>query len=480
MRKVGRKFPLFIGTLIVSLILAVTNLFTLPTYTGRFTEAPVIVEAATDYYAGIDTSLSGSAFRSEVAKLITSTHHTNTTYDGLRNVYPYSDKDPDVSGNILWFYSGTSFRFTGSFNDGTNREHVWPKNAGKAFPASSECGSDAHHLRPANANLNSSRSNNNFGEVSETNGNIVKENGKTSYASLCYQASSTFYPGKGYRGATARILMYVQTRWGDKFNLQFVLGKGSNKTIGDIEDLLKWHYLEPPTEAEYVRNEYVYSIQGNRNPFIDHPEYATKIYCYDGQSYNKTLQNVAKTYDKYSEEQPLLATDVTITPEEKECTVDDVFTLSVTASPKDAVCDFNYTSDDTTVATVNQNGKVTAVGQGLATITVKETRSGITKTVLVLVNDKISSDVTEFSTKVLMVKAKRGQSNVYAAILDALNVYNAFDDQEKLAVYDDYTKLVKEIEIYNSATDVVNSSADKAFENAWTALKPDDKEGEQK
>jgi len=90
-----------------------------------------------------------------------------------------------------------------------------------------------------------------------------------------------FYPGEGYRGATARILMYVQTRWGDTFNLTFVDSAGSCKTIGKISDLLRWHLEEPVTEAEIARNNAVYNIQGNRNPFIDHPEYATKIYCYD-------------------------------------------------------------------------------------------------------------------------------------------------------------------------------------------------------
>lgn len=479
MRKVSR-IPLFIGTIVVSLMLAVTNLFTLPTFTGHYNvDTPVTAEAATDYYASIDTTLKGQAFRSEVAELITSTQRYNTTYDELREVYPYSDADPKTSGNILWFYTGTSFRFTGSFNNGTNREHVWPKNAGRAFPEKSECGSDAHHLRPANDRLNSTRSNNNFGEVPETNGNIVAEAGKTSYPHLCYQTNSVFYPGETYRGATARILMYVQTRWGDAYNLQFVLGKGSNKTIGDIEDLLKWHYLEPPTAEEIARNEYVYSIQGNRNPFIDHPEYATKIYCYDGKSYNSTLLNVAKTYDKYTDDKPVVATSVTVTPEEKECVVGDTFTISATASPANAVCEFRFTSDNTSVATVDASGKVTAVGAGLATITVKENNSGIQKTVAVVVKNKISSAVNEFGTKVLMVKAKQGKSNVYAAILDALSAYNKLNDDEKALAQDNYTQLIEQIELYNLQAELVNSSAEKAFGSAWTALKPDDyKDGE--
>ena len=101
--------------------------------------------------------------------------------------------------------------------------------------------------------------------------NIVSQNGSTTYGNLCYKSGSFFYPGVGYRGATARILMYVQTRWGNAFNLTFVDGSGYNKTIGDFDTLYKWHLQEPPTEEEQLRNDVVFGYQGNRNPFIDHP-----------------------------------------------------------------------------------------------------------------------------------------------------------------------------------------------------------------
>ena len=224
-RKYGRIL-LLTSIVCFLMMFAFTNVLDL---NGKITTAqPTKVNAvtSTDYYAGLNTSLTGESFRSELAKLITNTQTYNTTYDELRNVFKYSDADPDVSGNIIWFYTGTSFKFNGSFTSGTNREHVWPKNAGKAFPEKTYAGSDAHHLRPANSSLNSSRGNNNFGEVATTNANIVKENSKTAYKYLCYQANSVFYPGETFRGATARILMYVQTRWGDTYNLKFVLGKG--------------------------------------------------------------------------------------------------------------------------------------------------------------------------------------------------------------------------------------------------------------
>lgn len=478
MKNVSRKIILFLSVFLFCFVLAFTTSYTPTTDYSRRSDV-VVAEAATEtsdsYYSGLNTDLNGTAFRSQLASLITSTHKKQTSYADLANVFPKSDKDPNKSGNILWFYTGTSVSFNGSFSTNTNREHVWPKQAGKAFPESTYCGSDSHHLRPANSNLNSSRSNNNFGEVATTNGNIVKENGSTTYKYLCYQANSTFYPGENYRGATARILMYVQTRWGDTYNLKFVLGTGFSKTIGDIEDLMKWHYQEPPTEEERIRNEAVYAIQGNRNPFIDHPEYATKIYCYDGESYNATLQKVAKTYDNYGgEDGETTATSLTVTPTDKELNIGDTFTISTSVAPDTAKRAFTFTSDNELVATVTSNGEVTALTKGTANITVKEVNSGLTKTVTVTVlSDGISKNASDFRTYVLMAKAKANDSYAYTAIINALNCYEKLNDEEKVTVYDNYQQLLECIDAYNQKADLVQSEHKKATENALSALDKD-------
>ena len=328
----------------------------------------VVAQAASafgGYYDGINASLKGDALRAEVADLIIDTHDYQTSYSELSSVFSDSDADPKKSGNILWFYTGTSASFNGSFSGGTNREHVWPKNAGKAFPESSGPGADAHHLRPTNSNLNSTRGNNSFDEVPQTNGNIVKENGSSSYANLCYQANSLFYPGVGYRGATARILMYMQTRWGDQYSLRFVDSAGSNKTIGKISTLLKWHLEEPPTQEEIVRNEVVYKIQGNRNPFIDHPEYAAQIYCYDGESYNSALQKVVANYGDYELQDP---TSVTLSQTQATLSVGESLTVTASVLPADANQAINWTTSNASIATVT-NGTIKAVGQGTCTIT---------------------------------------------------------------------------------------------------------------
>lgn len=375
------------------------GVFSTETTTIESVEAATTVES---YYAGLNENLTGDSFRAELSSLITTTHTYNPSYSGLRDIFDESDADPNKSGNILWFYTGTSVSFDGSFGSSTgttNREHVWPKNNGQAFPAESEAGSDAHHLRPVESALNSTRNNNSFGEVPQTTDNIVKENGSKSYDNPCYLANGLFYPGVGYRGATARILMYLQTRWGDKYDLYFVLGAGNNKTIGDIEDLMKWHIEEPPTEAEKTRNEVVYGIQGNRNPFIDHPEYAEMIYCYDGENYNDELQNVVKNYGSYLDGSS--GGGSTIEPEEvviSQSSVDmvkgETFKLEANVYPAGASSSLTWTSSSPSVASVDK-GVVTALGAGTTTITATSTvDSSIKDTVTITVKAVASLEVT--------------------------------------------------------------------------------------
>ncbi len=349
---------------------------------GLFTAEAATV-TADNYYDELDTSKNGTAFRSALASLLKSTHKTYTSYSDLEWVFETADADPDRPGYIIWFYTGTSVKASGfgSGNGSTNREHVWPKNGGSAFPEKTGPGSDAHHLRPTEAQLNSTRGSLSFGEVSQTTGNIVKENGKTNYGStpdeLCYKSGSFFYPAKGYRGATARILMYMQVRWGDEYQLKFVTGAGSNKTIGDIETLMKWHLEEPPTEAEKRRNEAVFKVQGNRNPFIDHPEYASKIFCNDGQSYNSVLRQVVETYGDYdangnqgggSGTTPTVGS-VVLSVASLSLGIGESRTVTAAFTPAGTTGELIWYSDNASIASVSSAGVITAHANGSVTIT---------------------------------------------------------------------------------------------------------------
>ncbi len=327
-----------------------------------------------NYYNSIDTSLRGDDFRDKLANLITTTHTDYTSYAGLANAYKTTDAVPNKSGYITWFYTGTEVKFSGFGGKGgqTNREHVWPKDGGSAFSETSECGSDAHHLRPCDQTLNSSRGSLSYGEVTDS---VVKQGGSTSYGNLCYRSDSFFYPGKGYRGATARILMYVQTRWGNKFNLQFVDGAGHSKTIGDFKTLMKWHLEELPTQEEINRNQAVYEIQGNRNPFIDHPEYAAYIYSEAGSYYannGTTMANEVNALlannNPYGGQTNVEPTKLTLDAYSCTLEVGQSRALTLGVVPANGNKSVTWESKNSSVATVDQNGKITAVGTGTATI----------------------------------------------------------------------------------------------------------------
>lgn len=348
----------------------------------------VAIAETTSYYSGtyynsIDTSLRGDDFRDKLANLITTTHTNYTSYAGLANAYKTTDAVSNKSGYITWFYTGTEVKFSGFGGSGgqTNREHVWPKDSGNAFSATSECGSDAHHLRPTECNLNSTRGSKSFGEVEQSTKNIVNQNGSSNYGdgtadSLCYTSGSFFYPAAGYRGATARILMYVQTRWGNKFNLQFVDGAGHSKTIGDFKTLMKWHLEEPPTQEEINRNQAVYEIQGNRNPFIDHPEYAAYIYSEAGSYYANNGTTMANEVNALLANNNPYGGDQTnveptkLTLDAYACTLEvgQSRALTLGVVPANGNKSVTWESKDKSVATVDQNGKITAVATGTATI----------------------------------------------------------------------------------------------------------------
>ncbi len=411
-KKIGLATTLVL--LLLSTLVCTVALAAVPTANAA---APAVEDRDTwvntysgSYYDNLNTDKQGKEFRAELAELITSTHKTFTVYDGssslaLNNVWTKSDvadvHNPN-NGKIKWFYTGTvvSANNYGGSNGKTNREHVWPKDGGNAFPKESGPGADAHHLRPTECQLNSIRGSLSFDEVPQTTSNIAKQNGSTTYATgdgLCYKSGSFFYPAKGYRGATARILFYMQTRWGDQNSLYFVDGAGHSKSIGKISTLLKWHLEEPPNEDEIYRNNIVAGIQGNRNPFIDHPEYAEMIYCYDGKSYNKTLQDVVDTYGSYLDNvNPKPApTAITLSPSSLSLNVGATQTITASVTPADANGSLNWKSDKTSVATVT-NGVVRAVGEGVAVITA-------TSKVNSAVSASVTVNVTEPSVQSLSI-----------------------------------------------------------------------------
>lgn len=201
--------------------------------------------------------------------------HRTLSYDDVWDALRKTDEDPDNSENVLLFYTGRSQSkfLNGGGADEWNREHVWAKSHGR-FGTAKGAGTDLHHLRPTDTTVNSSRSNLDF----DNGGSPHKE------AEGNFSDNDSWEPRDEVKGDTARMLFYMALRYeGDDGELDLELNdkveNGSNPFHGKVSVLLEWHSMDPVDERERKRNTLIFEkFQGNRNPFIDHPEWAEMIW----------------------------------------------------------------------------------------------------------------------------------------------------------------------------------------------------------
>ncbi|MFE8696425.1 endonuclease [Cytobacillus sp. FJAT-53684] len=223
-----------------------------------------------DYYFGA-YGKTGQELKTTLHDIID--ENKELSYDEVWTALRQTDEDPNNKDNVILFYSGESRsknRNGGNVGD-WNREHTWAKSHGN-FGTSKGPGTDIHHLRPTDVQVNSHRSNLDF------------DNGGSSVPGCngCKKTSNSFEPPDRVKGDVARILFYMATRYekGDKVDLELneKLGNGSAPYHGKLSTLLKWHQMDPVDDFEKNRNEVIFKIQGNRNPFIDHPEWVSEIW----------------------------------------------------------------------------------------------------------------------------------------------------------------------------------------------------------
>ena len=239
-----------------------------PTPTGTSTTSPY----DSTYYASA-VGRSGTALRSALHAIISD--HTVLTYDRVWDALRDTDQDPSNSANVVLLYSQRSQSKTlnGGDPDDWNREHVWAKSHGD-FGTVPGPGTDVHHLRPTDVSVNSAR------------GNLDFDNGGSSVhqCSLCRADADSFEPPDAVKGDVARMVLYMAIRYegGDGFaNLEpnDSVGNGSAPYLGRLSVLKAWSLADPPSTFEKRRNQVIYdSWQGNRNPFVDHPEWVASIW----------------------------------------------------------------------------------------------------------------------------------------------------------------------------------------------------------
>lgn len=225
-------------------------------------------QSAPSYYSSVNFTKTGNALKGDMATLITTTHTQTIAYSaGLASLFKTSDADPENPSNLLLMYgsqsSGTHQR-SRPYSGQWNREHVFAKSQGNPNLGTSGPGSDGHHLRPADNTLNSTR------------GHLSFDDGAGAAA---YKTSrGGWYPGDEWKGDVARILMYMYVRYGAQC-LPLNITMNPSTYSADFPDiLLKWNVEDPVSAFEVQRNNVVFGIQHNRNPFIDNPYLATVIW----------------------------------------------------------------------------------------------------------------------------------------------------------------------------------------------------------
>lgn len=221
------------------------------------------------YYKRVNLNDDPEVIKETLGQII-SANYVKHSYKENNTVLKYTDPDPKGSGKAICIYSGRALE-SGAWN----KEHVWAKSHG--FPNESyEPYCDAHHLRPSTTKINSTRSNKDFGEVPNPTPDAYGN--KTN--------NDLFEPRDEVKGDIARMMFYMETRYGSntKYNLKLVNSQTTsasdlNGRFGNLETLIKWHYDDPVSKEEIYRNNVIFdNYQHNRNPYIDHPEYVDYVY----------------------------------------------------------------------------------------------------------------------------------------------------------------------------------------------------------
>jgi endonuclease I len=228
-----------------------------------------------------------------------------------------ADQDPSNNTRILDVYNNAVYAKVGGGNTNYNREHTWPNSYGfndavqdaQQRPISPY--TDCHMLYLSDIQYNSDRGNKPFAICTQASGcieNTTVVNNGSGGGSGTYPGNSnwrttadgpngSFEVWNRRKGDMARAILYMDIRYegGNAGNGQAEpdlivtnnraliaqTASGSVASVGYmgiLDTLLAWHAADPPDEQERLRNSVVFSFQGNRNPLIDHPEWAACLW----------------------------------------------------------------------------------------------------------------------------------------------------------------------------------------------------------
>jgi hypothetical protein len=277
-------------------IRVIDNDFTIASFGSPMspTYGKVANTAPTGYYATLEGK-SGAALKQAIQNIIANPAVVRAhNYGDCIEILKKADQNPSNSNEVWLMYAEQSrskfeFQVTGDNTGKWNREHIYPQSRG-GFANGTESVSDginnwlatsandilaghadAHHLRAEDGAENSLRSNNDYG--------LTGYNGPSGTKGT-------------WRGDVARAVFYMAVRYNA---LSVVNGDIPDSTVGqlgDLASLLRWNILDPADDFEMNRNNYIYTWQVNRNPFIDYPDLANYIWGSKvGQAWHSNLSN---------------------------------------------------------------------------------------------------------------------------------------------------------------------------------------------
>jgi endonuclease I len=268
-----------------------------------------------DYYANVDPSTS-QTLRASLHETIDD--HTRIAYtNGSPNTWAVlnlADEDPVDTSKILDVYRNASYSKIPGGVGPYNREHTWPNSLGfgnndrefDPVPVPSQQNqpyTDTHMLYLSDTGYNSNRGNKYFGTCSaacsedptllnhgQGGGSGVYPGNSNWYNSVLYEvwnarkgdmARAMFYMDVRYEGGTHGVTAAPEPDLRLTNDTGLIQNTGGNAAVGYmglLDVLLEWHANDPVTPEEVLRNEVIFSFQGNRNPFIDHPEWVGCIF----------------------------------------------------------------------------------------------------------------------------------------------------------------------------------------------------------
>ena len=230
-------------------------------YSGQIPAGKYEPIDADEYYKNINFEDEISSLKSDLKALI-NTNFKNVHYDNARYMLQYTDEDLSDKGYIYGVYDGKLIKPQWDSGKTWNREHLWPASRLPNGRADDKEGSDLFNLRASNSSINGSRSN-----------KYYSENGDGGYYPIVGNKA-----GNDQRGDVARSIFYMAFKY-EELGLEVVENPQASVgyddhyyKMGKLSTLIEWNEADPVDEFEMRRNSRIYEYQGNRNPFVDHPE----------------------------------------------------------------------------------------------------------------------------------------------------------------------------------------------------------------